>query len=205
MDHYGMEVGGVMNGHVTCAFVPIGILVWQMPKRLRLHHQSHCRHISKDAKLPKKTWTSALHTGGKIFQKRMTQRAVNEMFVVNRIMYPFLHVSGYTNIAIQRERFHMATMMSATLRDCERHMNSMRNCELSRLTGTNNFEGRLRYRQFVKCAAVEDVMEGADVAFALRVVARKAKRCERIEKREIRFHRLSIVTGTTTMTRPRFS
>lgn len=81
----------------------------------------------------------------------------------------------------------------------------MRNCELSRLTGTNNFEGRLRYRQFVKCAAVEDVMEGADVAFALRVVARKAKRCERIEKREIRFHRLSIVTGTTTMTRPRFS
>lgn len=122
MDHYGMEVGGVMNGHVTCAFVPIGILVWQMPKRLRLHHQSHCRHISKDATLPKKTWTSALHTGGKIFQKRMTQRAVNEMFVVNRIMYPFLHVSGYTNIAIQRERFHMATMMSATLRDCERQV-----------------------------------------------------------------------------------
>ena len=81
----------------------------------------------------------------------------------------------------------------------------MTNCEVGKLALTKSFEDLFRYRQFAECAAVDGAVEDVDFAFALRVAARKAESCARIERRETRFHRLSIVTGTTAMTRPGFS
>lgn len=218
-------------GFVTLVFVRIDTLVWQMPKKHPLLHPLPCKPTLKDARLPKRTWTSVSSIGDQTFLNKRIQKGGRETFAVNPTAYPFRHAPIYTNMCVIRnETFHSATMTNEILQDYERyvhcllkllcpvnnvlmtnpstrhrHMTSMRSYVSSRLMPTKRFVVLRRYRPFAECAVAVAVLVVVDVAFAPRVVVRTHEKYARIGKRVIRFHRLNTETGTTTMMHPRSS